>query len=69
MFYVQGLARLCIALEQTLNSQFKYWLSNRDIIVMHVGASWHKALSATQFLDEKNIKTLPWSRLIKKMAC
>ena len=36
---------------------------------MHVGASWHKALSATQFLDEKNIKTLPWSRLIKKMAC
>ena len=27
---------------------------------MHVGASWYKALSETQFLNEKNIKTIPW---------
>lgn len=47
-------------LEQRLIPQIKDWFPNGDFIFMHDGAPCHTAKSVTKFLEEKNIKTLPW---------
>jgi hypothetical protein len=47
-------------LETRRLSQLKDWFPEGDFVFMHDGAPCHKAKSITEFLAEKDAKTLPW---------